>query len=499
KVGEERVLAERNRRDQLIGASERAAAAEHAAHVAVEAAAAGVAEAEASRERAIGAHRAAVESCDEAAEQHRRLEAAIDRRRQAPDDGPGLDRRARIRAQLSAEQGQLERAQRERHQRQSRIREIEAEIARAEPMVAVMDALLEALADAAEAIAVCLAGFEAELSRDREAGELVAAQLRTCAQEEASIQLRLHAAGEALTTAEVSSQRARDQETEAVQALTALAQQLGLEPEAAVEALAEERRQELRARLERLARRREQLGPVNPLAQEQYAEAVAHVELLESQRHDLEAALRELAGLIRDTDRQIRETFEQTFALAARNFEELAARVFPGGGGQLRLVAETDPRAPVIGAQPGSVLGAGDGGPGAEPGIEPDGAEEASDGEELLGIEIEITRAGKPMKRLSLLSGGEKAMTALAFLFAVFLARPCPFYIMDEVEAALDDINISRFLDLLDTYSDRAQFIVVTHQKRTMEAADSLYGVSMGADGISKVVSRRLPVREVAA
>jgi chromosome segregation protein len=89
-------------------------------------------------------------------------------------------------------------------------------------------------------------------------------------------------------------------------------------------------------------------------------------------------------------------------------------------------------------------------------------------------------------------------MTALAFLFAVFLARPCPFYILDEVEAALDDINIDRFLGLLDTYSKRAQFIVVTHQKRTMEAADSLYGVSMGGDGISKVISRRLPAREAA-
>ena len=99
------------------------------------------------------------------------------------------------------------------------------------------------------------------------------------------------------------------------------------------------------------------------------------------------------------------------------------------------------------------------------------------------------------MKRLTLLSGGEKSMTALAFLFAVFLARPCPFYILDEVEAALDDLNIDRFLALLRKYSRRAQFIVVTHQKRTMEAADSLYGVSMGADGISKVISRRLPPR----
>jgi chromosome segregation protein len=134
---------------------------------------------------------------------------------------------------------------------------------------------------------------------------------------------------------------------------------------------------------------------------------------------------------------------------------------------------------------------------------EPDQAEEAeepddTEEEDLLGVEIEITPAGKECKRLSLLSGGEKSMTALAFLFAVFLARPCPFYILDEVEAALDDLNIDRFLGLLRQYSSRAQFIVVTHQKRTMDAADSLYGVSMAADGISKVVSRRLTEAEAA-
>ncbi len=126
---------------------------------------------------------------------------------------------------------------------------------------------------------------------------------------------------------------------------------------------------------------------------------------------------------------------------------------------------------------------------------EAEDVEERSD-EDLLGVEIEITPAGKEMKRLSLLSGGEKSMTALAFLFSVFLARPCPFYILDEVEAALDDLNIDRFLNLLRQYAQRAQFIVVTHQKRTMEAADSLYGVSMGSDGISKVISRRLPREE---
>jgi chromosome segregation protein len=123
-----------------------------------------------------------------------------------------------------------------------------------------------------------------------------------------------------------------------------------------------------------------------------------------------------------------------------------------------------------------------------------DEAEELGlDPDDDLGVEIEITPSGKAMKRLTLLSGGEKSMTAIAFLFAVFLARPCPFYILDEVEAALDDFNIGRFLDLLRTHADRAQFIVVTHQKRTMEAADTLYGVSMGDDGVSKVVSRRLP------
>ena len=129
---------------------------------------------------------------------------------------------------------------------------------------------------------------------------------------------------------------------------------------------------------------------------------------------------------------------------------------------------------------------------------EPEAQEAGLDPDEALGVEIEITPAGKSMKRLTLLSGGEKSMTAIAFLFAVFLARPCPFYILDEVEAALDDLNIGRFLDLLRANADRAQFIVVTHQKRTMEAADTLYGVSMGDDGVSKVVSRRLP-REVVA
>jgi chromosome segregation ATPase len=281
-------------------------------------------------------------------------------------------------------------------------------------------------------------------------------------------------------------------------------------PQEDLQPLAPEEAQALEARVQRLTRRREQLGPVNPLAQEEYAQALAHVEELESRRADLETALRELRTVIRDTDRQIAETFEQTFAAAARNFEELAGDVFPGGSGRLRLVRDEHAPRGVLGGQ-----SLGDGAPagGADTAdaaaVDGAAAEAAADAEaerdeheregeeELLGVEIEITPAGKSTKRLSLLSGGEKSMTALAFLFAVFLARPCPFYILDEVEAALDDLNLDRFLELLRRYSDRAQFIVITHQKRTMEAADWLYGVSMGGDGVSKVISRRLPPEAV--
>ncbi len=235
---------------------------------------------------------------------------------------------------------------------------------------------------------------------------------------------------------------------------------------------------------------------MNPLAQDEYAEAVAHVEELEERRTDLETALRELRAVIRETDRQIHETFNETFSAAARNFEELVGDVFPGGSGRLRLVKDEQAPRAVLGGEPAPENGeAPDAEAAAE--IEAD-TEELQDAEEMMGVEIEITPAGKSTKRLSLLSGGEKSMTALAFMFSVFLARPCPFYVLDEVEAALDDLNLDRFLTLLRRYADRAQFIVITHQKRTMEAADWLYGVSMADNGVSKVLSRRLPKEEPA-
>ncbi len=496
-LGEERVLEERNRREELLRASEAALQAEHRARASAERAAEELSRQDAERERIIAAHRSAVRARDEASEEQRRIAAQIERRRAAPDEGPGASRLAQLSAELSSERAALERAQRARAERGARIERLEAGITADQALAAAIGALLEALSGAVDAIAQRRGAFEAALSADREVGEHVAAELRSCAQREATLHADLHRGNEALTGTEVRLQRTGDKAAEVAHELGQLARRLELPGDPASEARSAEETEALQGRLERLLRRREQLGPVNPLAEEEYGQALAHVEELEHQRKDLEVALRELQKLISDTDRQIRETFEQTFAAAARNFEEVVAQLFPDGSGQLRLVAERERPAQVLG---GSTLAnaleaSGEGGGGASELDDPD----EEPGEDLLGVEIELTPAGKEMQRLSLLSGGEKSMTALAFLFAVFLARPCPFYILDEVEAALDDLNIDRFLLMLRRYAERAQFIVVTHQRRTMEAADSLYGVSMGSDGISKVISRRLPPAEAAA
>jgi chromosome segregation protein len=221
-------------------------------------------------------------------------------------------------------------------------------------------------------------------------------------------------------------------------------------------------RDELAERTERLERRRESLGQVNPLAKEEYDGEKVRLEELATQRKDLEQSLTELEKLRAELTETVERRFNETFDAVQRNFTEVASTLFPGGEGRLRLT-------------------------------------ESDDEEEQPGIEVELRPAGKKVQRLSLLSGGEKALGAISFLFALFLARPCPFYLLDEVEAALDDTNIGRFVSLLRQYSERAQFVVITHQKRTMEAADVLYGVTMGGDGVSQIVSRRLPREEAEA
>jgi chromosome segregation ATPase len=319
-------------------------------------------------------------------------------------------------------------------------------------------------------------------------GDEIAEQLRACSQQEFELQAQMKSVADELTRAEVEAAHLGDRRAEAERELAAIAERLGEQVPAAGRAMSEEERAEIERRLERLERRRSQIGPVNPLAEREYDEAREHVESLQAQREDTERAMRELESLIRDIDSEIERAFEETFDATARNFEEMVEHLFPGGRGALRRVAlrpvrdeerpSGEQEAPSDDAEP-------------DPEVDEEEREE-------LGVEIEVTPAGKSTRKLSLLSGGEKSLVALAFVFAVFLARPCPFYILDEVEAALDDANIDRFLQLIRRFSDRAQFVIVTHQKRTMDAADVLYGVTMGGDGVTKVVSRRLP-RDVEA
>ncbi len=490
--GSERVLARRNERDRL---ERDLAAAERALREAEQLSAGALGElsgAEAAAGTSTEELREHERRRTEAQESVRRSEWLMEQRRAAPAHGPLAVRKAELEGELAGERRRLATAEQELAEREARRRRLQASYQRDEALCARAARLLAALETAASGAGALLGSLEQQLGEDRREGEQGAGELTAFATREAGIQAELKEAGQAVTDAEVAAQRARDHTAEAEAELEGILGRLGEaapdpDPGQPVQPLDEQAVAELSARVERLERRREQLGPVNPLAQAEYAEALAHVEELEGQREDLETAMRELRALIRETDRQIEETFEETFSAASRNFEQLVGEVFPGGTGRLRLVEDEQAPRAVLGGEP-LAEGEGDAEAGEEEELEEVSLAERS----LPGVEIEITPAGKSTKRLTLLSGGEKSMTALAFLFAVFLARPCPFYILDEVEAALDDLNLDRFLALLRRYCGEAQFIVITHQKRTMEAADWLFGVSMGQDGVSKVISRHL-------
>ena len=202
----------------------------------------------------------------------------------------------------------------------------------------------------------------------------------------------------------------------------------------------------------------DRLGPINPLALEELSALEERHEDLDAQVTDVRSARRELQDVVRALDEEIMATFASAAADVNEHFSALVAMLFPGGQGRLIL---TDP-------------------------------------DDLLhtGVEVEVRPLGRNVRRISLLSGGEQSMAALAFLFAVFRSRPSPFYLMDEVEAALDDVNLHRFLGLLREFRDEAQLIVVSHQKRTMETGDALYGVTMKPGGSSQVVSQKVPSRQ---
>jgi chromosome segregation ATPase len=387
-------------------------------------------------------------------------------------------------AALGAVRGGAERASRHARRAEGLLGERHREQLR--KRLAAGEELLDDVRAAAAATAAAEAAIRARIERIERTvvggegdGDEIAEEMRACSQREYELQAEMKAAADRLTEVEVEAAHLGDRRAEAAKELATIAERLGEEVGPAEEALSEEERAEIDRRLARLERRRAQIGPVNPLAEQEYEEAREHVESLQAQREDTERGMRELETLIRDIDREIERAFEQTFEATAKNFEEMVEHLFPGGRGRLRRVSLR----PVREAEEASADGS------AEEGEE--GEEEEA--REELGVEIEVTPAGKSTRKLSLLSGGEKSLVAIAFVFAVFLARPCPFYILDEVEAALDDANIDRFLQLIRRFSDRAQFVIVTHQKRTMDAADVLYGVSMGGDGVTRVVSRRLP------
>ena len=214
----------------------------------------------------------------------------------------------------------------------------------------------------------------------------------------------------------------------------------------------------LEQRVGELEARMTSLGPINPLALEELSELEVRYQELDTQVADVRGARRELQEVLRALDEEIMQTFSTAVADVNDHFANLIGMLFPGGQGRLLLTEPDDPL--------------------------------------NTGVEIEVRPMGRNVRRISLLSGGERSMAALAFLFAVFRSRPSPFYMMDEVEAALDDVNLQRFLSLVDEFRDEAQLLIVTHQKRTMESADALYGVTMVPGASSKVVSQRV-TREV--
>jgi len=207
-------------------------------------------------------------------------------------------------------------------------------------------------------------------------------------------------------------------------------------------------------RLAKAERALSRIGAVNPLALEEFAALEERYKFLSTQLEDLKATRRDLLIVVKEVDDKILEVFASAYEDVAREFEVVFSTLFPGGDGRMVL---TEP-------------------------------------EDMLttGVDVEARPPGKKIKRLSLLSGGEKSLVAVGMLVAIFRARPSPFYVMDEVEAALDDVNMRRLIGLLRELRDNSQLIIITHQKPTMDIADALYGVSMRGDGITQVISQRL-------
>ena len=221
------------------------------------------------------------------------------------------------------------------------------------------------------------------------------------------------------------------------------------------------RRDQQEKRLIQAERSLNMVGKINPLALEEYSSLEERLRYLAEQLEDLKKTKRDLLDIIKEVDDKVQQIFQEAYDDTAREFEKIFARLFPGGDGRLILTNSED------------MFNA--------------------------GVDVEARPPGKRVKRLSLLSGGERSLVAVALLVAIFKARPSPFYVMDEVEAALDDTNLGRLLGVFEELREKSQLIIITHQKRTMEIADALYGVTMRGDGVSEVISQRLRESETAS
>ena len=369
------------------------------------------------------------------------------------------------RAHGLARAAEQERAAREKAERRARRRAAEARTA-----ASVRDdagAALEVLARSVERAQAERAAAE----EDRTARQTEVDEVRTRAE-------RLTGELRDLTDVAHRDEVARaQQEARLEQLRTRAVDELGTDPEALMEEFGPHRdvpvprpegaaeddpdpdpvpyvREEQAERLQAAERALARIGTVNPLALEEFAALEERHQFLTEQLADLKKSREDLLQIVAEIDERVQQVFAEAYRDTAEQFERVFARLFPGGEGRLVL---TDPA-------------------------------------DLLatGIEVEARPAGKKVKRLSLLSGGERSLTAVAFLVSIFKARPSPFYVMDEVEAALDDVNLGRLLEIFRELQEDSQLIVITHQKRTMEVADALYGVTMRGDGVTTVISQRM-------
>jgi chromosome segregation protein len=452
--------AERLRTERAEAESEAAALEEHSAVLAAQA------EAEAARRRAL---EEALPALEIAEDEERRQESA----RRAAAEALEAETRA-LAAGRRDHDLRVAAVEERRRGLGRRLEEVEARLVRhgearlqAEERRGALARRGDAYAAIERAIAERIAvlaevhGRLRDQRRERsEAARAAAARLDALRRERATAERAVGDARERRARVEIEEAEVRTKLDAAVEACR---RDLECEPEVALAAPAPPCPEgtTLPARGKEIERELRLMGAINPLALEEYEAQKERYTLLESQLEDVKAARRDLAQIIKQVNEEIATLFASAYEDTERHFEALIATLFPGGSGRLRL---TDPEDPLN-----------------------------------TGIEIEARPSGKSVRRLSLLSGGERSLTALAFLFAVFRARPTPFYILDEVEAALDDVNLCRFVDLVQEFRDEAQLLVVSHQKRTMEAADCLYGVSMPPGGSSIVVTQRVPSSEPAS